>query len=101
MEMQIKITIKHNYTSITMTKKQYSKTKQNPQNREFPGDPVARTLCCDCQGPGFNLCFRELRFCKLCGTAKKQKLQTKLAILRTNEGMEQRKFSCNLDRNTK
>lgn len=56
---KVKITIRYNYTSITMTKKQYSKTKQNPQNREFPGDPVAATLCSDCQGPEFNLCFRN------------------------------------------
>ena len=28
--------------------------------RDFPGGPVARTLCFQCRGPGFDPWFREI-----------------------------------------
>ena len=45
---------------------------------EFPGEPVVRTLCFHCRGPGFNRVqplVGELRFHKLRGAAKKKNMK--------------------------
>ena len=41
---------------------------------EFPGGPVVRTQCFHCLGPGVQSLVRELRYCKLYGTARKKKI---------------------------
>ena len=40
---------------------------------DFPGRPVARTLCFHCRGSWILSVVRELRFCKPCDAAEKEK----------------------------
>ena len=40
---------------------------------DFPGSPVARTLCFHSRGSWILSVVRELRFCKACDAAEKEK----------------------------
>ena len=84
--------MKYHYTSTTMAEKQNPKTG-NSLAVQWLG------LCVLTARAWVRSLIGELRFCKPRGTAKTKKKkpktipQTKLAILRTSEDVEQRKFS--------